>query len=297
MTAVRKNISVICVLAAGILWGIIGLFVRHLNAAGFDSMEITEVRSFVSMILMGVFLLIIDRKAFRIRLKDIWCFIGTGIVSLTFFNICYFTTMTLTSLSVAATLLYTAPAMVMIMSAFLFGEKLNRIKLLSVALAFAGCVLVTGVLADNPTISAFGILAGIGSGFGYALYSIFGRFAVNRGYGSMTITFYTMVFSALGGLMFLHPAKLIAAVGEDVSVLFFYLGLALFSTCLAYIFYTMGLKGMENGKASILASIEPVTATVMGVLVFGEKISMMTVAGVVLVLASIAIVNLHKQDR
>lgn len=289
--------STLYVLLAGVLWGMIGLFVRRLNASGLQSMEITEIRSLVSMFLMGAFLLIIDRSSFRIKLKDVWCFVGTGIVSLTFFNICYFTTMTLTSLSVAATLLYTAPAMVMIMSAFLFGEKLGRIKILSVLLAFAGCVLVTGVLAESPNISAFGILAGIGSGFGYALYSIFGRFAMNRGYGSATITFYTMAFSALGGLVFLSPARIASAIDRDPAVIFFALGLALFPTCMAYIFYTMGLRGMENGKASILASIEPVTATVVGALVFGEKISAMTASGIVLVLLSIVIVNLHKHKQ
>ena len=120
-----KKLSAFYVLLAGSLWGFMGLLVRTLNAEGLGSMEICFVRGFVTFVVMLSGLLAIDRKALRIKLKDIWCFVGTGACSVAFFNFCYFKTMTLTSLSVAAVLLYTAPAFVLLMSAFLFKEKLS----------------------------------------------------------------------------------------------------------------------------------------------------------------------------
>ena len=112
-------------------------------------MEIVALRATVTCIAMGVFLLIYDRHLFRIHLKDLWCFLGTGIMSIVFFNYCYFKAMTVASLSVAAVLLYTAPAIVMVLSYFLFQEAFTKQKVLALLLTFIGCILVTGVIT-NP---------------------------------------------------------------------------------------------------------------------------------------------------
>ena len=135
-----KALSTILVLAAGSMWGCMGLLVRPLNEIGLVTMDICFLRAVVTFAVMLIGLLIFDREALKIRLKDIWCFIGTGALSVSFFNFCYFKTITLTSLSVAAVLLYTAPAFVMIMSFFLFKESMTKLKVLALAVAFAGCV-------------------------------------------------------------------------------------------------------------------------------------------------------------
>lgn len=288
-------ISVLYVLIAGIMWGSIGLFVRRLNTFGFESMEIVCIRSISGALMMACFLFIYDRSLFRVRLRDIWCFIGTGVVSLTFFNICYFSTLAITSLSVAAILLYTAPSMVMIMSVIIFKEKLTFTKIISVIIAFVGCVFVTGVIGSGDKVSVAGILLGLGSGLGYALYSIFARFALDKGYSSLTVTFYTFLFSVLGSLVFFKPHRFVTVVGERPSIVVFFLLFGLVSTALPYIFYTLGLTGMESGRASVIASIEPVTATILGIVAFGEKMTLMSAVGIMLVLISIMIVNLpHK---
>ena len=115
-----KKFAPILILIAGVLWGSMGLFVRTLNAQGLASMEIVGLRATVTVVALFLFLLLFDRKLFKICWKDLWCFLGTGICSIVFFNFCYFKAITLTSLSVAAILLYTAPAIVMVLSYFLF---------------------------------------------------------------------------------------------------------------------------------------------------------------------------------
>ena len=110
----------ILILTAGILWGCMGLFVRPFNEMGLTTWDIVFLRAILTTVFMAVVLLIKDKRLFKIRLKDIWCFFGTGIVSIVFFNMCYFKEITVTSLSVAAILLYTAPAFVMIISAICF---------------------------------------------------------------------------------------------------------------------------------------------------------------------------------
>lgn len=284
-----KKAAPFLVLIAGILWGSMGIFVRKLNAAGLKSLDIVALRAFVTAAALAVFILFYDRKLFRIKIKDIWCFVGTGVCSIVFFNYCYFKSMTLTTLSVAAVLLYTAPAMVMIMSYFLFKEKFTKRKFVALVLTFSGCILVTGIVGENTTLTPVGILTGLGAGLGYALYSIFGRYALERGYNSFTISFYTFLTASIGVIPLVNTVNIEEMVSQNRMMIPFSILFGLLSTVVPYITYTIGLKYMENGKASIIASVEPVVATLLGVLLFHETMSISTMAGMIMVLVSIFI--------
>lgn len=285
------------VLLAGVLWGMIGLFVRRLNDIGFASMDIVTIRAITTTILLFVFLFVYDRKKLVVKPKDLWCFLGTGIVSIVFFNFCYFKAITLTSLSVAAVLLYTAPAIVMVLSAILFKEKITKVKLTAIFATFLGCVLVTGLVGSKESLSLKGIFIGLGAGLGYALYSIFSRFAIKRGYHSFTISFYTFLFAMLGTIPFSNYDTIIDKCTGDMGIVGYCLLFGLVSTVIPYIVYTRGLRDMENSKASIIASIEPVTATLLGVVVYKESLSISEITGVILVLGAIVISEIaNKED-
>ena len=292
--ASSKLVSPLFVLAAGSLWGLMGLLVRSLNEVGLSSVEIGFVRASVAFVSMLIGLLIFDRKALKIKLKDIWCFIGTGAFSVAFFNFCYFKTMTLTSLSVAAVLLYTAPAFVMLMSAVLFKEKLTAQKLLALVLAFVGCAFVSGIVGGTGALSLQGILYGLGAGIGYALYSIFGRYALDRNYSSVTISFYTFLFATVSTLFFVDSKAVISCVGSSWQLLLKTVILVLVVTLLPYLSYTRGLQGMENGTASVLASVEPIVATLVGIFVYKESLNIWNGIGICLVLGSIVLINLKR---
>ena len=290
-----KKISSILILVAGILWGSMGLFVRKLNALGLVSMEIVGLRASVTTVVMFLFLLFFKRKLLKIHLKDIWCFLGTGICSIVFFNYCYFKAITLTSLSVAAILLYTAPAIVMVFSYFMFGEKFTKRKLLSLVMTFVGCILVTGILNDTGEISISGILVGLGAGLGYALYSIFSRYALERGYQSLTITFYTFLVATIGTFFLADMRQVVEVAIDSGKIFLFCLAFGILCTVIPYLTYTLGLQYVENGKASIIASVEPVTATLLGVFLFREKITVIGILGIVLVLAALVLCNERKK--
>lgn len=286
----RNNLAVLFIVVAGIMWGCIGLFVRPLKENGLNSMDIVALRAYVTLISMLVFLIIYDKRLLIIRLKDIWIFFGTGVCSILFFNYCYFTCINLTSLSVAAILLYTAPAFVMIFSYFLFREKFTGKKLISLIMTFAGCALVTGIM-ENNNISINGIIVGLGAGVGYALYSIFGKFALERGYNSMTITIYTFLAATIGTLFIADNTLIYNTVTKDMGIAMLSVAFGIISTVLPYLFYTMGLRYVENGKASIIASIEPVTATILGFLIYQENISVGGIIGICMVITALIICN------
>ena len=289
-----KNKAMAAVLAAGAFWGTMGFFARNLYEEGFGPLEVAQTRITTGLILVGLYILIFNRSQFKVKLKDIWCFLGTGIVSLLLFSTCYFSALNYTSLAVAAILLYTAPFFVMILSLFLFKEKLSGKKIFALLLAFSGCVLVSGVGGDTA-FSWKGILLGIGSGFFYALYSIFGRYAINRGYGAWTMTFYTFLFCSAGCAFLSNWQVIGGVVTADSANILWVLGLGFVTAFLPYVLYSTGLEHMESSKASILASVEPVVSALFGVLVFHENLTAWGVLGIAMVLGAIVVLNVKKK--
>ena len=136
---------------------------------------------------------------------------------------------------------------------------------------------------------------GLGSGLGYGLYSIFGRFAIKRGYGALTITFNSFLFSSIALMFITKPMQVIKklSAGEVDIIIFYVIGTAIVVTILPYIFYTLGLTKIENSKAAVVACIEPIMATVLGYAVFGEILTVIEIVGVSLVL--LAIILLAKE--
>lgn len=282
------------IILAGILWGIIGFFSRGLSAAGFSSIQITSVRCFITAVTLTVFLLAADRDRLKIEPKDIFLFCGTGILSIVFFNICYFLTISRTTLSVAAILLYTAPCFVMIMSAFFFGEKITRRKTAGFFFAFSGCVMITGIFSgDTAAISGIGLLTGILSGFCYGLYSIFGRAALEK-YSPVTVTTYTFITASIAAIPFSRPEELVTAVLHNPSVPTNAILLGTVSTLLPFLLYTKGLEKIEPGRASVMAFVEPMTATIVGIIIFHENLTLQTGIGILLIFLSVVLLNLEK---
>ena len=292
-----RNKYTAAILAAGCLWGFMGLFRRYMGEAGFSASNLIVLRCGIAALCFGLTLLCTGRKRFRIRLRDSWCFLGSGIVSLLFFTFCYFQAMNYMSLSAAAILLYTAPALVTLLSALLFRERLTGTKVFAVVLAFLGCALVSGLGAGDMALSAAGILYGLGAGFGYAMYSIFARYALERGYSSNTINFYSCLLAALGAALIWGVDGVFETAAASAQNLGLALGAGVLTCFLPYLLYTYGLTGMETGRASIMASVEPVVATIVGAVVFHESMSALSYAGVVLVLSAVVLLNVKAKRR
>ena len=290
-----KKLAPFLVILAGCCWATLGVFVRHLNEIGLQSMQIVEIRAALTVIVMFGFLAIFRRDLLKVKGKDLWCFAGGGVISVILFNFCYFQTIQRTSLSTAAILLYTAPIFVLLLSVPLFGEKLTRKKLICLAMAFVGCALASGA-AGGMTLSPETLLFGLGSGFGYALYSIFSRFALQRGYHPITITAYIFLFGAIGGIPLTDFGQVMTVASQPEHLLYLIV-YTVVTTIIPYIAYTTGLRYVENGVAAVLACIEPVMATVFGIFFFSEVPGFTGWTGIALVLTALVILNLQPKKN
>lgn len=287
-----KRLAPVFVLSAGTLWGLMGIFVRKLSTYGFSSLQIACLRILFGAALFLVITGVFNRNLLKIQLRDVGLFLGMGLLSLLLFTVCYFTTINLASLSVAAILLYTSPIWVMLMSAICFREKITRRKLLCAAMAFGGCVLVSGI-GSASSLSPMVIVTGLMSAVGYGLYSIFGTFALRK-YQPLTVTTYAFLFGALGAVVLCKPSEIITVIASapNPGGLVLLLAVTAFVTAvLPYLLYTVGLNHMRASAAAIMASIEPVVATAAGALVFGEALTLPAFAGIALVLGAIVVLN------
>lgn len=287
------KIGTALIIVAGCFWGSMGIFVRRLGTYGFGSIQIVSIRVTLAAMLFALVLLIKDRAGFKISLKDIPLFLGLGFGSILFFTVCYFTAITMMPLSTAAILLYTSPVWIMLMSVLFFHEKLDKKKMTALVLAFAGCVLVSGLSGGKMTPA--GLLVGLGSGVGYGLYSILGTIALRK-YSSYTVTTYTFLFAAAGSWIICRPSDMIDkfSKAEDIGFLLFFCFLtALITAVIPFLAYTLGLERVEAGKAGIIATIEPMVATLIGIVVFSEPLTVMSGAGILLILSAVVLLNLR----
>lgn len=287
---IMKTKAYFYIISAAALWGLIGLFVKHLASLGFTSIQIVALRSISSAICAVLALAPSVKALFKIDWRDAWMFIGTGVISLTFFNYCYFNCIAASSLAVAALLLYTAPIFVMIMSVFLFRESFTAKKAAALIMTFAGCGCVTGAFSGSLSLTFTGLLYGLGSGFGYALYSIFGKYAVEK-YSSATITIYTFFFASVAAIPIANfPADTLARINTEAIANV--LGLGLICAVIPYLLYNKGLLYVDPGQASILATIEPFVAAVIGICYFQEPLTAQKLVGMGLIFAAIILLNL-----
>ncbi len=283
--------SVWMIIGAGALWGMIALFVRGLRACGMTSVQTVFFRNALAAAALGLVIMVYRPQAFRFRLRDAWMFVGTGAVSIALFNYCYFVTLSRSSVAMAALLLYTSPVFIMALSALLFHDALTRRKLLSLAITVAGCACITGVFSQAQRIDAVTVLLGLGSGLFYGLYSIFAKFALRR-YGAATVSFYTFVFAAAASAPLAAGGCIRLAAAQPWDCLAYGLCLAILSTVAPFLLYTAGLDGVPASKAAVLATVEPLVGSLLGVVAFGDAFTGWTALGMLLIFGAIAVLQL-----
>ncbi len=292
MSKAKSRLGEISILLAAVLWGCIGIFTRGMTDMGFSAVGTVAVRAFITVLTMLVVILIKDPSLLKIKIKDIWMFFGTGICSFLFFNICYMSSIVENSLSVACILMYTSPIWVTVLSAPLFKEKITFVKSSALIICFTGCALTC--LSSSLKVTPIGLMYGLLSGLGYALYSIFGKYAAAK-YNTLTITFYTFLFATVGALPICDLQTLLPLV-SNLEGIGFSVAIAVVCTILPYLLYTYGLSKTSAGKAAVLAILEPVVAALVGMIAFAEMLGVLGFVGIIAVVCGLILLERGKNN-
>ncbi len=288
MNTTRK--SELMVILAGICWGIISIFILPLAAAGLSSMQITAVRLTTAALIMTPLMLWKAREKMKVRPRDLWMFVLTGTVFTVGYAALYIYANVHGETSVAIVLLYTSPVWVVLLSVPLFGERITTVKLVSIILTVAGCVMVSGILQGISAISPVVVLAGLASGMSYGLYTVFARIAM-RHYDSLTVTVYTLLFAMFGILPLGDLGGVLGLIPAHPEIIFWGLGIGIVCMIAPVFLFNAGLAHIETGKAAILVALEPVVGVVIGMLLWHESHNPMKMAGIVLVILAIILIN------
>ncbi len=290
-----KKYSSLLIILAGVIWGTMGIFVTELKKIGFSSIQISSIRVTGAAIFFILTVLFTDKRRFKVKCRDLWLFFAMGFGCVLGMSVLYFYTMVNTSLSTAAILLYTAPVWVIIISAVAFKEKITKQKLVALICAFAGCVLVSFNGSDTDGIRPLFFLTGLGSGIAYGMYSILGVFALKK-YHPYTVTTYSFIFAAITSWFIASPYDTIITVQAytyKLQMIALMIAVGFVTAYATYMLYTAGLKYTQAGKAAIMACTEPLTATVLGVVLYGQKASLI---GIFLIIFAIILINVTKKS-
>lgn len=292
----RSRIYSAAIIAAGSLWGLMGLFVRGIGEYGFNSMQITCVRLVCGTAMLILFTLIHDRRLFKVEPRDIPVFAAMGIFSVLMMSVLYFEAINEITMSAAAILLYTAPIWVLGASVLFYGERLTLRKGAALVIAFGGCVMVSGL--SGGSVSARGIICGFGSGFAYSLYSIIGKHALKKN-SPITVTVYSFIFASVGSVLICGPSATAGLISQNICAPLAWriLGVGFVTVFAPYLLYTFGLSNTQAGAAAIMASAEPMTATLAGLVVYKEIPDVWGFLGVAMILTAIVLLNLREKKR
>jgi DME family drug/metabolite transporter len=208
------------------------------------------------------------------------------------YQVCYFWAVTLTGVAVAALLaICSAPVMIAVLAATFLGERLTPVVLACLAMAVTGTALLVVGPRDLGEIAGhfgLGALLALGAGLCYAVYAVAAKGLLTR-IRPLAVAAGTFTLGAI----FLSPV-LVGAGSADLLQraalpLLLYLGIG--PTAVAYALFSVGLGRVPATVAGIVTLLEPLTATTLGVLVFGESLGGPGMAGAALLLAALIVLT------
>ncbi len=262
---------------AALCWSLLGILGKHAQNAGVGPVEIGLWRAIIAGTLF--FGHALATKTPLPRGRDAVAIGAFGLIGVSLFYWSYQVAVRAGGASLAAVLLYTAPAFVAVLSWLLLRERLARFDALAVIACVAGIALISIGGGTGIDVTAVSLSAGLTAGASYALYYLVGRYFFQR-YEPPAVFAIMMPVGALGLLPFssAHPTN----PGAWIAVA----GLGIIATYIAYLLHGAGLKGMPATKASVIACVEPVAAAALAALFFGERPGLAALIGAAIVICA-----------
>ena len=268
------------VVLAAALWALIGVWATELDDAGLSAGRIGAWRAVI-----GGTCFVVHAAVTR-RLGEIGTvrrapLVVLALLGVTLFYVALPAAAAEGGVSLAWVLLYTAPAFVAVGGWLWLGERLGAIGVGLVVLTLVGVGLV--VLPDSAgiTVSAASVGWGLAAGFGYAAYTVLSK-VVTVDVAPVTVLAIALPLGAVP----LAPVLALPADGRTWALL---LGLGIVSTYLPYLAYATALRHVAAGRASVVASVEPLIAVALAVAVYDESLHPLALVGAAMIVGAAVI--------
>ncbi len=287
------RVSTALVIVAALCWGLSGGIGGMLMAEGWSAYLVSFYRGAIGLLLVLVWLML-QPGGHGLTSQRLWgwsVIAGLGVAGNFAF---YFLSISQGSVAVAATLMYCAPVFVYLVSFVFRLEQPSRLKLAAMAVVMLGIVLLTRVYdMGGDGLTMMGVVAGMLAGVCYAVF-IFGfKYAAPHG-SPQAILF--IAFSVLV-MMLMAPAnagQIVAAIRSPDWPLF--AGLGVLGAGLSFVIYVIGLRDVPPAVASIVAMVEPVTASLFGVVILQESLAAPQGVGMALILVAVTALSFYSRS-
>jgi DME family drug/metabolite transporter len=276
------------VAAAATLWAFIGLFTPALLRLGVGAVDVAFWRA----LLAGVCFLVHAALSRQVRTasgRDSGELLLFGVVSVGVFYVALSKAVELGGVSLAWILLYTAPAWVAVAAVVLLREHVDGFRRVLVGVTMVGVVLVAAGGGSGVRVSLASVAWGLVSGLSYASWYVGGKRFLPR-YRPVTISAWTLLAGAAVMLPFIQVRS------YPLRAWLLLAGLSIISTYLPVLLYYSGLEVVDASRAAIIATIEPVVALALGAVIGDERLTVVAVAGALLVLVAAVLASARRQQ-
>ena len=279
---------------AAFFWGLSGGIGGILMAGGWDAFMISFCRGAIGLLFV-LFWLALRPHGSGLRNRRLWfwsAIAGCGVAGNFSF---YFVSIAQGSVAIAATLMYCAPVFVYLVSFSLKLERPTLLKCSAIALVMLGIILLTQIYDIAASgVSLIGVTSGLLAGLSYAVF-IFGfKYAAPHGspQAILSIAFGVLV------IILIWPSdadQIVAVMSPQDWPLF--AGLGVLGAGLSFVLYIIGLNHSTPAIASIVAMVEPVTASLFGVVILNESLVGPQIFGMCLILVTVTVLSVQLSTR
>ena len=292
---ISKSIAYALMVIAAVAWATSGTLTVMAIDEGATANIIALWSEIVSVAIIIVAICIFHRPSLRIRRADVLPFLLFSTITGALFSVAWYHCIDLTSVTTAVILLCSYPSIVTVASIFMLGERMTAAKAIALPITFVGCILVSEAYDLNAIkLNALGIALGVFTAFGAAAYYIYGKKFLKR-YTPYTVALYFSALMLPTLLVITDPRKsLLPSMSPNAWALVALIGII---PCTFGFFISMvALKRIEASKASIVASVEPVAAVALAVVIVSEAVAGLQLVGVALVIGGVVILRAVRRE-
>ncbi|MGC8719824.1 MAG: DMT family transporter [Thermodesulforhabdaceae bacterium] len=283
------------VVLAAVCWAVSGTSGKYLFQQGLTPYDLVQIRLILSVFILGAYLLIFKRHLVKIIKSDILYFAVLGMLGMGMVQFTYFYAISKIPVASAILLEYLAPSIITLYGIVIIREKPRILTIMALIGATLGCYLVVGAYnLDLFSMNKEGIIAGIGSAFAFAWYSIYGEKGMRR-YHPWTVLFYALLFACLLWNLIYPPFRgFHRSFGLTEWMLILYI--VILGTVIPFGLYFEGINLIRASRASITATLEPITAAIISWIFLGEKLDVLQITGGILVILSVILLQVGKEE-
>ena len=271
---------------AAATYGMNPLFALPLYADGMDADSVLFFRYLFAIPMLGAMILFRGRS-FKVSMHDTLRLVFMGIM-VAASSLALFLSYNYMAAGIASTMLFVYPILVAVIMVLFYKEKPSLLTMLCILLAISGIALLYRG-GDGATLSLTGTLLVFLSALTYAIYIVGVNHSSLKDVATLTVTFYVLLFGV--GLFLV---RILLGDGLTFPTRWYLWGnavaLALFPTAISFLCTTTAIKYIGPTPTAILGALEPVTAVVIGITVFGEAFTLREGVGLVLIVTAVTLV-------